>query len=65
MNEQLKSVPVFANEAEERVFWESHDSAEYVNWDDAVVVVFPNLPPATAEEGEAGVVMAASIVVAD
>ena len=46
MNEQLKFVPVFASEAEERTFGESHDSAEYVNWDDADVVVLPNPPPA-------------------
>ena len=63
MNERVKSVPAFASEAEERAFWESHDSAEYVNWDDADVVVLPNLPP--AGDGEAGAVVVASIVVAD
>lgn len=65
MNERVKSVPAFASEAEERAFWESHDSAEYVNWDDADVVVFPNLPPAPAGDGKAGALAAASIVVAD
>ena len=53
MNQQPKSVPAFASEAEERAFWESHDSAEYVNWDDAAAV-FPNLSPAPAEERAAG-----------
>lgn len=50
MHNQLKPIPVFASEAEERAFWETHDSTEYVDWDDAKLVVFPNLrmPP----EGE-------------
>ena len=43
MNNQLKPIPVFASEAEERAFWETHDSTEYVDWDNAKLVVFPNL----------------------
>jgi len=43
MNKQLKPIPAFASEAEERAFWESHDSTEYVDWDKAQFVVFPNL----------------------
>ena len=43
MNEQLKPIPAFASEAEERAFWETHDSTEYVDWDNAQLVVFPNL----------------------
>jgi CopG antitoxin of type II toxin-antitoxin system len=27
-----KAIPVFKSEAEERAFWESHDSTEYVDW---------------------------------
>ena len=52
MNKQSKPVPAFASEAEERAFWESHDSTEYVDWDKARLVVFPNLrmTAATAEE---------------
>lgn len=69
MNQQPKSVPAFASEAEERAFWESHDSAEYVNWDDADVVVLPNLRPATAEDrdegGGAGAAMAAESIAAN
>ena len=30
MSKQIKAVPKFANEAEERAFWESHDSTEFV-----------------------------------
>ncbi len=52
MDKQLKPIPHFASEAEERAFWESHDSTEYVDWDKAQLVVFPNLrmTAATAEE---------------
>ena len=53
MNKQLEPVPVFAGEAEERAFWESHDSVEYVDWDDAQPVVLPNLRTATATATEA------------
>ena len=67
MNQQPKSVPAFASEAEERAFWESHDSAGYVNWDDAVVAIFPSLPPAPAKERAAGAdaAMAAESIVAN
>ena len=41
----MKKVPKFASEAEERRFWESADSTEYVNWKKAQRVVFPNLKP--------------------
>ena len=52
MDKQLKPIPHFASEAEERAFWESHDSTEYVDWDKAQFVVFPNLrmTATTAEE---------------
>lgn len=43
----LKQVPEFASEAEERVFWETHDSADYVDWSKAAVVSMPNLKPST------------------
>ena len=31
----LKPIPKFKNEAEEREFWATHDSADYVNWENA------------------------------
>ena len=40
-------VPSFASEAEERAFWESHDSADYVDWRQAADVRMPNLKPST------------------
>lgn len=47
MSKQLKPVPQFANEAEERAFWEKHDSTEYLDWTKAQRVVLPNLKPTT------------------
>lgn len=43
----LKPIPSFDNEAEERVFWETHDSADYVDWNKAERVRLPNLKPTT------------------
>ena len=37
----------FKTEAEERKFWETHDSTDYVDWSKAVRVRFPNLKPST------------------
>jgi predicted DNA binding CopG/RHH family protein len=48
MSRKLKAVPTFANEAEERQFWESHDSTEYVDWTKAQRVRLPNLKPTSA-----------------
>lgn len=40
--------PQFASEAEERAFWETADSADYVDWSAAERVRLPNLKPSTA-----------------
>lgn len=45
MNSQLKKTPRFASEAEERKFWETHDSNEYVDWKKAKRASFINLKP--------------------
>ena len=42
-----KKIPVFKTEAEERRFWETHDSAEYVDWSAAEEVILPRLKPST------------------
>lgn len=42
-----KRVPEFASQAEERVFWETHDTTDYVDWSKAAVVSLPNLKPST------------------
>ena len=44
---KLKPVPSFANEDEERRFWETHDSTEFIDWNQAVRTTFPNLKPST------------------
>ena len=43
----LKSVPKFASEADERAYWEAHDSTEYLDWSKAAKVTLPNLKPTT------------------
>ena len=47
MAEERRPVPVFDTEAEERAFWESHDSSDYVDWSKGRRVRFPNLKPST------------------
>lgn len=47
MTKKLKPIPEFASEAEERAFWESHDSTDYVDWSKAKRASFPNLKPTT------------------
>ena len=47
MNRKLEPIPSFQDEAEERAFWESHDTADYVDWGKAERVVLPNLKPTT------------------
>ena len=48
MNAKTKSKrPNFKSEAQERRFWETHDSAERVDWTKATRVRLPNLKPST------------------
>ncbi len=47
MSKKLKQVPKFKSEAEERKFWETHDTTEYFDWSQAVSARFPNLKPST------------------
>lgn len=42
-----KALPTFANEQEERAFWESQESVDYVDWTKAKNVRLPNLKPTT------------------
>lgn len=45
---QLKKIPKFKNEDEEREFWASHDSTEFFDWSKAIKNPgFPNLKPST------------------
>ncbi len=47
MKKQLKTLPKFSTEEDERAFWEKHDSSDYLDWDVAQKVVLPNLKPTT------------------
>lgn len=47
MKKKLKPIPRFGSEAEEREFWETHDSTDYVDWSKAQRVRFPNLKLST------------------
>ena len=47
MNKPIKTVPKFASETQERAFWETHDSTEYLDWSKAQKAALPNLKPTT------------------
>lgn len=47
MSRKLEPVPAFSSEAEEREYWESHDSTGHVDWSRARRAVLPNLKPST------------------
>ena len=47
MDKKRKAIPAFASEAEERAFWETHDSAEYMDWSKAERTRLPNLKPSS------------------
>jgi len=47
MTKHPKTRPEFKSESDERAFWESHDSSEYVDWGEAQRVSLPNLKPST------------------
>ena len=44
---RFKPIPRFRTEAEEREFWATHDTTEYLDWSKARRAVFPNLRPST------------------
>ncbi|MDO8142644.1 MAG: BrnA antitoxin family protein [Candidatus Brocadiales bacterium] len=44
---KLKKIPKFKTEDEEREFWSTHDSTEYVDYTKAKKVLFPGLKPST------------------
>lgn len=47
MPKSLKKVPKFKSEAEERAFWETHDTADFFDLSKAQRARFPNLKPST------------------
>ncbi|MDP2156884.1 MAG: BrnA antitoxin family protein [Nitrospirota bacterium] len=44
---ELKPIPDFKSEAQEREFWKTHDSTDYLDWSKAERVRFPNLKLST------------------
>jgi predicted DNA binding CopG/RHH family protein len=44
---KLKEIPDFKNEDEEREFWSTHSTVDYIDWSKGHFVRFPNLKPTT------------------
>ncbi len=42
-----KTIPIFKDENEERIFWETHDATEYLEMSQAKRMRFPNLKKTT------------------
>ncbi len=42
-----KKIPKFKTEAEERRFWQQHDSKDYLDWSEAEEIVLHRLKPST------------------
>ena len=47
MSKQTKSIPKFTDEADERAYWETHDSTNHLDWSQAKKVKLANLKPTT------------------
>jgi predicted DNA binding CopG/RHH family protein len=45
MSNKTTPVPQFKTEAEERAYWESHDSTAHLDWSKSERVLLPNLKP--------------------
>lgn len=43
-----RTLPALKSEAEERAFWATHDSTDYVDWEQAQRLRLPRLTPSTA-----------------
>ena len=44
---RIRKIPKFRDEEQERNFWASHDSTDYVDWRRSERVKLPNLRPTT------------------
>lgn len=42
---KLKKIPKFKSEDEEREFWATHDSVDYIDWSKGRWMILPNLKP--------------------
>jgi predicted DNA binding CopG/RHH family protein len=43
----LRKIPAFKDEDEERGFWATHDTVDYIDWSKARRARFPDLHPST------------------
>ena len=43
----MKTIPKFSTVKEEQIFWENHDSTEFLDWKKAQTVKLPNLKKST------------------
>ncbi len=44
-NINKKNIPEFKTEEEEREFWATHDSSEYIDWSQSKTITLPKLKP--------------------
>jgi predicted DNA binding CopG/RHH family protein len=44
---KMKRIPRFKTEEEEREFWRTHDSSEYLEWNDSTEITLAKLKPST------------------
>ncbi len=47
MAKKYQPAPEFRSEAEERAYWESHDSVDHIDWSKAARVRLPNMKPSS------------------
>ena len=47
MTKPTNPIPKFASEAQDRAYWETHDSIELLDWSKAKQATLPNLKPTT------------------
>ena len=40
---KLKKIPDFKNDKEEAEFWDTHSTADYIDWSKSEEAIFPNL----------------------
>ncbi len=44
---EVKNIPKFKNEEEEREFWANNDSSDFIEWNKSKLTSFPKLRPST------------------
>lgn len=48
MEKKLRKIPKFKTEDEEREFWDTHSSVDYIDWSKGKMIIFPNLKPTSS-----------------